>query len=77
MKVLILLMAVLIGGCSNVFPDPNRDMNLLKRPIVITAISADGDVVVTGADGKIVTLNRTYYSAKALKTLSVGSVISK
>jgi hypothetical protein len=66
MKKLLTCISLLVclTGCS-LLDTPIDEINKLKKPIVIVAISGEG-VLLQGADGKILFYNSSYYIAKAI-----------
>lgn len=63
----------LLNGCA----DPIRNVEQLKRPLTIAAISPAYDVTLVGADGKVVTLDRDYFRANVFRILKPGDVVGR
>ena len=71
-KLLLVLILVILSGC--VIDDPITQMNDLKRPIVVVA-SNQGNIIVRGAEGKLVMIPCDTYAGLALFNLEAGDVI--
>jgi hypothetical protein len=71
MKTLIILFcfALLFIGCE-------RNIEDLNPPIILTAKSAEGDVILRDRDSVYLSLNRDYYSAKSIwQSYSIGDTL--
>lgn len=61
--ILVLTLVLVLFGCSSA---TEYDINRMKKPITILAISKEGDVVLSDADGRVLLIGRNYYMAKAI-----------
>ena len=66
------MVAVGLCGCYKSRVD---EMNDLKRPITIVSISKDKDILVSGADGKLLLIPNVYYLAGPLAEMKPGDVV--